>query len=42
MGLAGKLAYAASKVGLHGMMRTIAIENCPHGIAANSTSVPRR
>lgn len=36
MGSAGKVAYAASKAGLHGMMRTIAIENCAHGITANS------
>jgi NAD(P)-dependent dehydrogenase (short-subunit alcohol dehydrogenase family) len=35
MGSAGKVAYAASKAGLHGMMRTIAIENCSHGITAN-------
>lgn len=35
MGAAGKVAYAASKAGLHGMMRTIAIENCGHGITAN-------
>ena len=27
LGAAGKVAYAASKAGLHGMMRTIAIEN---------------
>jgi len=36
MGAAGKVAYAASKAGLHGMMRTVAIENCAHGITANS------
>jgi NAD(P)-dependent dehydrogenase (short-subunit alcohol dehydrogenase family) len=35
MGSAGKVAYAASKAGLHGMMRTIAIENSSHGITAN-------
>lgn len=35
MGASGKVAYAASKAGLHGMMRTIAIENCAHGITAN-------
>jgi NAD(P)-dependent dehydrogenase (short-subunit alcohol dehydrogenase family) len=35
MGAAGKVAYAASKSGLHGMMRTIAIENCGRGITAN-------
>jgi NAD(P)-dependent dehydrogenase (short-subunit alcohol dehydrogenase family) len=35
MGLAGRVAYAASKAGLHGMMRTIAIENCSRGITAN-------
>jgi len=35
MGAVGKVAYAASKAGLHGMIRTIAIENCAHGITAN-------
>jgi NAD(P)-dependent dehydrogenase (short-subunit alcohol dehydrogenase family) len=35
MGAAGKVAYAASKAGLHGMMRTIAIENSSRGITAN-------
>ncbi|OBF11510.1 SDR family NAD(P)-dependent oxidoreductase [Mycobacterium sp. 852002-10029_SCH5224772] len=35
MGAAGKVAYAASKAGLRGMMRTIAIENSGHGITAN-------
>lgn len=35
LGSAGKVAYAASKAGLHGMMRTIAIENCSRGITAN-------
>ncbi|WP_221318443.1 SDR family NAD(P)-dependent oxidoreductase [Mycobacterium sp. AZCC_0083] len=35
MGSAGKVAYAASKAGLHGMMRTIAIENGSCGITAN-------
>jgi NAD(P)-dependent dehydrogenase (short-subunit alcohol dehydrogenase family) len=35
MGAVGKVAYAASKAGLHGMMRMIAIENCGHGITAN-------
>jgi NAD(P)-dependent dehydrogenase (short-subunit alcohol dehydrogenase family) len=35
MGSAGKVAYAAAKAGLHGMMRTIAIENCSYGITAN-------
>ena len=36
MGSAGKVAYAAAKSGLHGMMRTIAIENSSLGITANS------
>jgi acetoacetyl-CoA reductase len=36
MGSAGKVAYAAAKAGLHGMIRTVAIENCAHGITANS------
>lgn len=35
MGSAGKVAYAAAKAGLHGMIRTIAIENTAHGITAN-------
>ncbi|MCI2422953.1 SDR family oxidoreductase [Saccharopolyspora sp. K220] len=35
LGLAGQVAYAASKAGLHGMMRTIAIENASYGITAN-------
>jgi len=36
LGSAGKVAYAAAKAGLHGMIRTIAIENTDHGITANS------
>jgi len=36
MGSAGKVAYAAAKAGLHGMIRTIAIENTGRGITANS------
>jgi NAD(P)-dependent dehydrogenase (short-subunit alcohol dehydrogenase family) len=35
MGSTGKVAYAAAKAGLHGMMRTIAIENSARGITAN-------
>jgi NAD(P)-dependent dehydrogenase (short-subunit alcohol dehydrogenase family) len=35
LGAAGKVAYAASKAGLHGMMRTIATENVGYGITAN-------
>jgi NAD(P)-dependent dehydrogenase (short-subunit alcohol dehydrogenase family) len=35
-GASGKVAYAASKAGLHGMIRTIAIENSSLGITANS------
>jgi NAD(P)-dependent dehydrogenase (short-subunit alcohol dehydrogenase family) len=35
MGSPGKVAYAAAKAGLHGMIRTIAIENTGHGITAN-------
>jgi NAD(P)-dependent dehydrogenase (short-subunit alcohol dehydrogenase family) len=35
MGSAGKIAYAAAKAGLHGMIRTVAIENTGHGITAN-------
>jgi len=34
-GAAGQVAYAASKAGLHGMMRTVAIENTRYGITAN-------
>lgn len=35
MGSAGKVAYAAAKAGLHGMIRTVAIENTARGITAN-------
>ena len=35
LGSTGKVAYAAAKAGLYGMMRTIAIENCSRGITAN-------
>ena len=35
MGNADKVAYAASKAGLQGMIRTVAIENCALGITAN-------
>jgi NAD(P)-dependent dehydrogenase (short-subunit alcohol dehydrogenase family) len=35
-GASGKVSYAASKAGLHGMIRTIAIENSSLGITANS------
>jgi NAD(P)-dependent dehydrogenase (short-subunit alcohol dehydrogenase family) len=35
IGASGKVAYAASKAGLHGMMRTVAIENASYGITAN-------
>src|SRR5262245_53441468 len=35
MGSAGKVAYAAAKAGLHGMIRTVAIENTAQGITAN-------
>jgi NAD(P)-dependent dehydrogenase (short-subunit alcohol dehydrogenase family) len=34
-GLPGQVAYAASKAGLHGLMRTIASENARYGITAN-------
>ncbi len=34
-GLAGQVGYSASKAGLHGMVRTLAIENRDHGITAN-------
>lgn len=35
-GLPGQVAYAASKAGLLGMIRTLAIEGVKHGITANS------
>ncbi|MFM9376812.1 SDR family oxidoreductase [Gordonia sp. VNK21] len=34
-GLAGKVAYAASKAGLQGAVRTVAIESLGYGITAN-------
>ncbi|MEB3022674.1 SDR family oxidoreductase [[Mycobacterium] crassicus] len=34
-GVAGKVAYAASKAGLQGAVKTIAIENVGYGITAN-------
>jgi acetoacetyl-CoA reductase len=36
VGLPGQVAYAASKAGLLGMMKTIASENVRHGITANA------
>jgi acetoacetyl-CoA reductase len=35
-GLPGQVAYAASKAGLIGMVKTIAAENAPRGITANA------
>jgi NAD(P)-dependent dehydrogenase (short-subunit alcohol dehydrogenase family) len=35
MGLAGQVAYAASKAGLQGAVKTVAIENLAYGITAN-------
>ena len=35
LGLSGQAAYAASKAGLHGLIRTLAIECRAHGITAN-------
>jgi acetoacetyl-CoA reductase len=35
-GLAGRVAYSASKAGLQGAVKTIAIENVEYGITANS------
>lgn len=35
LGLSGQAAYAASKAGLHGLIRTLAIESRAHGITAN-------
>jgi NAD(P)-dependent dehydrogenase (short-subunit alcohol dehydrogenase family) len=36
VGLPGHVAYAASKAGLLGMIKTIAAENIPHGITVNA------
>jgi NAD(P)-dependent dehydrogenase (short-subunit alcohol dehydrogenase family) len=36
IGAPGQVAYAASKAGLQGMMRTVATENVAYGITANS------
>jgi acetoacetyl-CoA reductase len=35
-GLPGQVAYSASKAGLLGMVKTIAVENAGHGITANA------
>jgi NAD(P)-dependent dehydrogenase (short-subunit alcohol dehydrogenase family) len=35
-GLPGQVAYAASKAGQLGMVRTLAVENAAHGITANA------
>jgi NAD(P)-dependent dehydrogenase (short-subunit alcohol dehydrogenase family) len=35
LGLSGQVAYAASKAGLHGLVRTLAIETREYGITAN-------
>lgn len=35
-GLSGQVAYAASKAGLLGMIRTLAVEGVRHGITANA------
>lgn len=35
-GLPGQVAYAASKAGQLGMVRTLAVENASHGIAVNA------
>jgi acetoacetyl-CoA reductase len=35
-GLPGQVAYAASKAGQLGMVRTLATENAPHGITVNA------
>jgi acetoacetyl-CoA reductase len=35
-GLPGQVAYAASKAGLLGMVKTIAAENAGHGVTANA------
>ena len=35
VGLSGQIAYASSKAGLYGLVRTLAIESRQHGITAN-------
>jgi len=35
VGLSGQIAYASSKAGLYGLIRTLAIESRQHGITAN-------
>ena len=35
VGLSGQIAYSASKAGLYGLVRTLAIESRHHGITAN-------
>jgi NAD(P)-dependent dehydrogenase (short-subunit alcohol dehydrogenase family) len=35
LGLSGQIAYASSKAGLYGLVRTLAIESRQHGITAN-------
>jgi NAD(P)-dependent dehydrogenase (short-subunit alcohol dehydrogenase family) len=35
LGLSGQVAYASSKAGLYGLMRTVAVESRGHGITAN-------
>jgi NAD(P)-dependent dehydrogenase (short-subunit alcohol dehydrogenase family) len=35
VGLSGQIAYASSKAGLYGLVRTLAIESRRHGITAN-------
>jgi NAD(P)-dependent dehydrogenase (short-subunit alcohol dehydrogenase family) len=35
LGLSGQVAYASSKAGLYGLVRTVAVESREHGITAN-------
>ena len=35
-GMPAQVAYSASKAGLLGMVKTVAVENAPHGITANA------
>jgi NAD(P)-dependent dehydrogenase (short-subunit alcohol dehydrogenase family) len=36
LGLAGQVAYSASKAGLLGMVKTLAVEGVGHGVTANA------
>ena len=38
LGLSGQVAYSASKAGLLGMVKTLAVEGVGHGITRNASS----